>query len=147
MAFIDWGDLDLDTGHPIIDAQHQKLVEIINELYNEFLEMEDNSKSFVFKNSVLATQEHIDYCFMEEEKIMNALDYPDRYDHIERHDEFRRDLAGLFKKVADDKNPNVKFLSKKLLLLLRELLLDHITKEDKRFVLSCARILKASMQK
>lgn len=146
MAFIDWRDLDLTTGHPTIDAQHQKLVEMINELYNEFLEMEDNSKPSVFKNSVLATQEHIDYFFMEEEKIMNALEYPDRYDHIDKHDEFRRDLAELFEKVTDVKNPNVKFLSKKLLLLLRGLLLDHITKEDKRFVVSCARIAKSKYQ-
>ncbi len=146
MAFINWNDLDLYTGHPVIDQQNAKTVEIVNELYQEFLSIEDNSSTFVFMTGIMSVKEHIDYHFATEEKIMTALNYPDMADHIDSHNEVRYDLEQLIEKVIDDKNPNIKFLSKKLLLLMRDLLINHITKEDKRFVKSCAMILKKQME-
>ncbi len=145
MAFINWMDLDLSTGHPIIDSNNQKMADIINEIYAEFLLMKDNSSTFVFITGIMSAKEYLDYMFAEEEKIMKALNYPDMADHIDSHNEFRADVDVLIEKVIDDKNPNIKFLSKKLLLLLRDLLINHITTEDKRFVRSCAMILKKQM--
>ncbi len=146
MAFINWNDLDLHTGHPVIDKGNVKIVEIVNELYQEFLDMENNSSTFVFMTGIMSAKEHIDYHFAEEEKIMKALNYPGMADHIDSHNEVRYDVNELIEKVIDDKNPNIRFLSKKLLLLMRDLLVNHITKEDKRFVKSCAIILKKQME-
>ncbi len=145
MAFIDWVNLDLDTGHPIIDEQHQKIIEIVNGLYNDFLRIEDNSSALNFKNTFYATREYIDFHFEEEEKIMSALNYQYMGDHIEAHRAFQREMNELTLKLNDDKHLNIKYLSKKLLLALRDLLLDHITDEDKVFVRDCAHILQNSL--
>ncbi len=147
MAFINWIDLDLLTGHPVIDSNNQKMAEIINEIYAEFLHMKDNSSTFVFITGIMSAKEYLDYMFEEEEKIMKALNYPDMADHIDSHNQFKYDVNVLIEKVIDDKNPNIKFLSKKLLLVLRDLLINHIVKEDKRFVKSCAMILKRQMER
>ncbi len=146
MAFIDFVNLDLHTGHPSIDKQHEQIFDLVNEAYRLFLQIEDNSSTFEFMSSITSIKDYLDYHFAEEEKIMKAVHYPGMADHIEMHNEFRDEVNALIEKVIDDKNPNIKFLSKKLLLVLRDLLVNHIESEDKRFVRNCAEILKKQIE-
>ncbi len=145
MAFIDWANLDLMTGHAIIDEQHQKIIEIVNGLYEEFLRIRDNSSAEEFKRHFYATREYINFHFEEEEKIMSALSYLYMADHVKTHREFQAEMDKLTLKLNDHRNPNIKYVSKKLLLILRDLLLDHITDDDKVFVRDCAHILQKSI--
>ncbi len=145
MAFIDWINLDLHTGDAIIDQQHEKIFELVNEAYSLFLEIKDNSSMFEFTTCIMAIKEYLDYHFEEEEHIMHALNYPAMADHIEKHNEVRYDVHLLADKLIDEKNPNIKFLSKKLLLVLRDLLVEHISNEDKVFVRKCAMMLQEKM--
>lgn len=145
MSFIDWINMDLHTGDPIIDQQHEKIFELVNDAYKLFLEIEDNSSTFEFVTCIMAIKEYLDYHFEEEEKIMKALNYPHLLDHIEKHNEVRYDVHLLADKLIDEKNPNIKFLSKKLLLILRDLLVEHISNEDKVCIRQCATILYQRM--
>ncbi len=145
MAFIDWVNLDLHTGHPIIDEQHEKLIEIVNDLYNQFLNIKCNDSANEFRKSFYAMKEYVDFHFEEEEKIMQALDYEYMDDHIKAHRAFQKEVGILTVKLNNRYNPNIKYISKKLLLILRDLLLEHITDEDKVFVLDCAHILQKKL--
>ncbi len=147
MAFIDWINLDLHTGDAIIDQQHERIFELVNEAYNLFLDIKDNSSMFEFTTCIMAIKEYLDYHFEEEEKIMHALDYPYMAEHIEKHNEVRYDVHLLADKLIDEKNPNIKFLSKKLLLVLRDLLVEHLSNEDKVFVRQCALMLREKIAK
>ncbi len=146
MAFINWRDLDLSTGHPIIDEQHEKIIEIVNNLYKEFLSIKDNTSVETFKRSFYAMKEYVNFHFEEEEKIMVALNYQYMADHVKAHRAFQTEVDNLTLKLNDKKNLNIKYLSKKLLLILRDLLLEHITDEDKVFVRDCAHIIQDSMR-
>ncbi len=145
--FIDWRNLDIITGHPIIDTQHIKIVDLINKSYNLFLQIEDNSATFEFVDSIMAVKEYLYFHFEEEEKIMTALNYSGMRDHVETHNQVRYEIDVLIEKLMDDKNPNIKYLSKKLLLVLRDILLHHIETSDKMLVRDCAHIIKESMTK
>ncbi len=147
VAFIDWVNLDLNTGHRVIDEQHERLIEIVNDLYKQFLNIEDNSSSCCtsFKNSFYDMKEYVDFHFAEEEKIMTALDYQYKEEHVKAHRDFQGKVNELAKKLNNRNNPNIKYISKKLLLILRDLLLEHITDEDKVFVLDCAHLVQANL--
>ncbi len=145
--FIDWRNLDIITGHPVIDTQHIKIVELINVSYNVFLEIYDNTATFEFLDSIMTVKDYLYFHFDEEEKIMSALSYRDMRDHIETHNQVRHEIDTLIAKLMEDKNPNVKYLSKKLLLVLRDILLHHIETSDKVFVADCAKIIKESLVK
>ncbi len=147
MAFIDWRNLDIITGHSVIDTEHIRIVELINQAYNVFLTIEDNTSTFEFVNSIMAVKDYLYFHFEEEEKIMKSLNYSGMRDHIETHNEVRTEINILIEKLIDDKNPNVKYLSKKLLLVLRDILLHHIETSDKILVQDCAHILKDNMTK
>ncbi len=137
MAFIDWVNLDLHTGHAVIDEQLHYIVTLVDQAYDQFLEIENNSSTFEFVNSILAIQDYLNEHFETEEKLMKECDYEEMYDHISSHSDFKYNLNQLVEKIMDNKVPNIKFLSKKLLLLLRDLLVNHIEKEDKLFVDTC----------
>ncbi len=147
MSFIDWDDIKLNTGHPVIDEQHMRLVEIINELYNDFLSIQDNSLSDTFEKTLDATKDYVDYHFAAEEKIMTALNYPDKVAHIMKHRKFQQAISDLAYKLKSTDNPNVKFLTKKLLLLLKDWLINHIVEVDRNFIKQCAELAKNSINK
>ncbi len=137
MAFIDWVNLDLHTGHPVIDEQLHYVLTLVDQAYMQFLEIENNTSTFDFVNTILSIQSYLDEHFETEEALMKELKYKDFSGHRALHNEFKCSLNALVEKIMDNKVPNIKFLSKKMLLLLRDLLINHIEKEDKMFVYSC----------
>lgn len=137
MAFIDWVNLDLHTGHPVIDEQLHYILTLVDQAYMQFLEIENNSSTFDFVNTILSIQDYLNEHFKTEEALMKELGYKYMRDHISSHNDFKYSLNELVEKIMGNKVPNIKFLSKKLLLLLRDLLVNHIELEDKAFITSC----------
>ncbi len=137
MAFIDWVNLDLHTGNAVIDEQLHYIVTLVDQAYDQFLEIENNSSTFEFVNSILTIQDYLNTHFETEEKMMKELNYKGFNNHVSSHNDFKYDLNELVEKIMANKVPNIKFLSKKLLLLLRDLLVNHIEKEDKAFIKAC----------
>ncbi len=137
MAFIDWVNLDLHTGHPVVDEQLHYILTLVDQAYMQFLEIENNSSTFDFVNTILSIQDYLNEHFQVEEDLMRELKYKGINDHISSHRDFKYNLNELVEKIMANKVPNIKFLSKKLLLLLRDLLVNHIEREDKLFVKTC----------
>ncbi len=145
MKFIEWDDGLFSTGHKIIDKQHKELVKIVNDLYDSFLDNQEDRLSIVFENSILRAKDYINYHFDTEEKIMKALNYSGTNAHIAEHRQFQIAISELFVKLQNKDNLNIKFLAKKLLMFLKEWLLHHIVETDQKTVADCVDILKQKM--
>ncbi len=141
MPFIDLSGLDLRTGHHILDEQHKRIFELIAEAYSLFLDMEESSSTFEFVLCVIALKEYLDYHFDEEEEAMTLMNYDKLLEHIEMHHRMQNEVEALIEKLIDDKNHNTKFICKKLLIVLRDLLLEHILNADKPCMRECAKAM------
>jgi len=114
------------TGVDLVDFQHQKLVEYINELYNSALKSEtsDNTKSVIVK-----LFNYVDTHFRDEEDLMRKANYKDYEAHIAEHASFENSL----KEYQNDilKGFPVTF---QLLNFLRKWLQDHILVTDTKYI-------------
>ncbi len=125
MALIDWSD-EMSVGVKEIDAQHQKLVKLINEL-NEA--MSEGKSKQVLGDILDELIEYTDTHFSTEENYMSEFDF----DGLEEH---KRAHAGFVKKVTDFQS---KFEEGKLLLsvkvmnFLKDWLTDHIAGMDQKY--------------
>ncbi len=143
MPFIDLSRMDLTTGHAIIDEQHQRIFGLMDEAYSLFLNMKDNASTFEFVLCLIALKEYLDYHFEEEEEAIALMNYPNLIEHIQKHYRMQSEVGSLIERLIDDKNPNIKFIGKKLLIILRDLFLEHIITEDKPCMLQCALSMQA----
>jgi hemerythrin len=122
MAVISWKEF-YSVGNPSLDAQHQQIIGVINELYDA---MEKKSTQQVIKpildSLVKYTFEH----FKREEEAMVSVEYPDFTEHKALHDKIRQ-------KTLDLKD-NADFVTgQNLLAFLKEWWVGHIQTEDKKY--------------
>jgi hemerythrin len=108
-----------------IDEQHQRLVQMLNDLYDAMVE----------RRSAAGVREAIDRMnayardhFSVEEKHMAELGYPDRQQHLTQHARFTRKTQELQERVASGKL----VLSLEVIGYLRDWLTNHILHTDKR---------------
>lgn len=75
------------TGHPLIDSQHEKYLDLLDELFDIGREhLSDNSKVDEALNKAIAYGlEH----FIAEEQLMESVNYPKLDAHRKKHNEFR----------------------------------------------------------
>ena len=110
-----------------IDNQHKKLVGMINELYDAFINGKANEViSEILKRMV----EYTDYHFATEEKIFEKYNYPMFDEHKEKHE-------GFVKKVIDFQigyEACDVSLSYEVMDFLRKWLIEHIMGEDKKYM-------------
>jgi len=91
MAFINW-DNSFSVGVDDIDKQHQKLIELINDLHDAMM----CGKNDAVLESVLASvADYTDYHFSFEENLMDETGYPDSAEHKAAHQEIKTKLQGL----------------------------------------------------
>ena len=86
-----WGPA-LETGHPLIDSQHQELINTINELFEECMQgkgTEQIGKTVDFL--VAYTERH----FHEEEALQRQSGYPDYQNHRQLHADLVRMISEL----------------------------------------------------
>jgi hemerythrin len=122
MTAIAWKDF-YSVGDPSLDAQHQQMIGVINELYEA---MEKKSTQQVIKpildRLVKYTFEH----FKREEEEMEAVEYPDLISHKALHDKIRQKTLDL--------RDNADFVTgQNLLAFLKEWWVGHIQTEDKKY--------------
>jgi hemerythrin len=124
MAYLDWKD-ELNTGIRVIDGQHRRIVDYINQLHDIAQGGGTGSTQDVLTALVDYTLSH----FAFEESLLEEAGYPQSADHRHAHDAFRnrifdfRDRAGRGEHVAGA-----------LLELLKSWLFEHIANEDARYV-------------
>ena len=126
MAFFSW-DEKYSVNIPEVDAQHKKLVSMVNDLFEA---MNTGKGNDVLENILSGLVDYSKTHFSTEERLMKTCEYPYYLDHKKSHDDFAS-LALDLKQQFD--NGNV-MLSVKVGKFLKGWLVNHILGEDKKYV-------------
>jgi len=125
MAFITWKE-GYSVGSDEMDAQHQKLVAMINKMY----EAMTAGKGRAEVNGIV--KEMIDYSkfhFDAEEKLMKQYRYPGFNEHIKEHHAFIAKALDYEKQIA----AGVFTISIEITNFLKDWLTNHILVNDKAY--------------
>lgn len=126
MALIEWRE-EYSVNVEIIDKQHKRLFEILNQFYNDIMEIRGQDS---IKKVVNDLSEYAVIHFKTEEDIMLKIDYPDYKMHKKEHDTFVNKVVELHKKLQSGEF----VLSIEVLNFLKDWLINHILKVDKNYV-------------
>lgn len=110
-----------------IDAQHQRLVQMINELYRS---MSSGSEAEDIARLVDGLLEYTVNHFHYEEELFAKRKYPQATEHTAEHEAFR-DRALEFREALGQGDPT---LGPRLMTLLTEWLTHHIMESDRAYV-------------
>lgn len=111
-------------GVGFIDAQHQKLFDIVNQLI-DCCQDENPVRSEQFHNILSELFEYSRYHFDAEEGYMQIVGFPELEAHRDKHSNFIEDITNLSLTVATDS-----LAHEKLLDFLTDWLLTHILESD-----------------
>jgi len=109
-----------------IDDQHKKLIGLINQLYNLYLDKRSSEIASIIKEIKAYTLYH----FSTEEKLFRECKYKDMLSHIQMHEGFINDLNDITKNSSASND----ILTMKTMTFLQRWLTNHIMKEDKKYV-------------
>jgi len=126
MDIIKWGP-KFELGVSMIDNQHKRWIQFINELYKGFFD-EDNSDNLhnIFKKLM----DYTDYHFGFEEKYMEEFHFENFENHKIKHEVFVNDLQKMFSDYLEG-NPDVPY---HLINFLKEWVVEHVTVHDRKYV-------------
>jgi len=137
MPHIEWTD-DLNTNITVIDSQHRRIVDYINQLYKA-QETENNA----LVNEVIS--DLVDYTvshFSFEENILEQAKYPFLEPHKKVHQLFIKKINQFVERAQTGED-----ITDELLIVLKRWLLNHIRTEDHDYVDSVGRNLSNMMAK
>ena len=120
--FMNWTS-QYSVGVPEMDKQHKQLIKLINKLYIAMRDKKDVDT--VMDGVVQYTVRH----FKDEEALMQSINYPGLSQHLAMHKKVITQVGQFAKRVQ----AHEKGIEKKLLIFLKEWLLNHIVKQDKRY--------------
>jgi hemerythrin len=126
MAFMEWSD-KLSVGVPSIDAQHQKLVAMVNELFDA-LKAGHGKESLVktLDGLISYTASHFAY----EEQLFAKTGYADAAAHKKEHDDMTKKVLEVQAKAKG----GVGFaLPMEVMEFLKNWLVNHIMGTDKKY--------------
>jgi len=121
-----WNDT-FKTGHHEVDAQHQRLFGLVNDLHEAIVA----GRGRDFQSTALKTL--AEYCathFSTEERMMDSLGYPESA----QHKQLRRELMGQAKEILESYASGKTQLPLKLGHFLNNWLTHHIGDNDKIFI-------------
>ena len=125
MAFLEWKS-NMSVGVAAMDAQHQKLIQLINQLAEAMSAGKGNLVlQSVLTELVTYTKTH----FASEEGLLSKNNYPEYGEQKTEHDHFTKKIVDFQTQFKEGKIA----LSIELMNFLREWLLDHIQGRDKRY--------------
>lgn len=126
MTLMTWSN-SYSVGIPSIDAQHQKLVGMINEMYDGMIAKRSReTMAAVFEKLILYTVEHFDY----EEKLFAQTHYPESESHKLEHNALKQKVIEMH---ARFKQSTTGTLSLEVLNFLKAWLTNHVTGTDKKY--------------
>ncbi|MBC8240422.1 MAG: hemerythrin family protein [Alphaproteobacteria bacterium] len=88
MSFIEWSD-NYNTGIPDIDAEHQALFALVNDLYDR---VETGSAEASINATIEALIDYVNYHFAREEGLLSSCHYPDLENHKVAHRKLQSQL-------------------------------------------------------
>ena len=125
MAFMSWEE-KFSVGIATIDAQHKKLIDLINELHDARLKGKSSEAlTHIFGELATYTVEH----FALEEKYFEQSKYPATPAHKAEHEALRNKVKELQQAMDGQKYP----FTMELMHFLREWLQKHILGSDKAY--------------
>lgn len=125
MAYITWRT-GYELGFKIIDEQHKKLIDIVNELYDA---QQHGTSRAIIGSTLDKLIDYTSYHFGSEEVLFKDYQYPEAESHIEEHEGFIKDIVNLKSDLVD----NNLLLSLKTLDFLKDWTINHILGTDKDF--------------
>lgn len=126
MPIITW-DESFSVNDIEIDNQHQKWIEIANELHDALMENKQSGK--ITEKTLDAMVEYAQFHFSYEEDFMKKINYPDLIDHKYNHSDFMSKL----KQYQYDHLIGKMVLNRTIMKELVNWLQDHILKGDKLY--------------
>ena len=125
MPLFEWNE-QFSVKVKLFDEQHQKLVSLVNQLYDAMHEGKGTELlNSIFSDLVQYTASH----FKAEEELMQRYNFPDAASHISEHNDLTKqalDLQAKFQKGA-------LFVSIETLEFLKNWLTRHIMQTDKNY--------------
>lgn len=125
MSNIIWKE-SFSIGIRVIDDQHRRLMEIINELYDA---QRIGTSQFIMNGVINRLEDYTIYHFKLEEEMQSLNLYPNFNQHIEEHQEF----IGKLSKFKQDSIRNNLLLSIKTIDFLKDWTINHILGSDREF--------------
>jgi hemerythrin-like metal-binding protein len=122
---ITWSDR-YSVGISRIDAQHQKLVDLINDLHAATVGKEGNSALDKILDSLAG---YVVSHFATEEALMKKFEYPGYEHHKAEHEKLSAQVKVLMEKSRGDRTA----LSPELMMFLQRWLIGHIANLDKKY--------------
>lgn len=126
MAFITWND-SLSVRIDSIDEQHKKLIEMINDFYDN---VSKKSNDELISKLVIGMKTYTQMHFRTEERYMQQFKYPNYEQHKKEHDAFISKVNDLEVKIRTGKA----ILSFEITTFLKDWIKNHIQEEDKQYI-------------
>lgn len=128
MARIDWND-SFSVNNDIIDKQHQKLVQLYNDLHESLLHGSIENATATRIDTLNKLVDYIEYHFSTEEGLLKEVHFPDFDKHYQTHKVFSKQIKSF---QQDIQNGELVFTTS-LIKLLRNWITDHILTMDKAY--------------
>jgi hemerythrin len=122
--FFIWKD-SYNLGIEIMDDQHKKLVDIINDLYEAFYNSETKDKMQPILRELI---NYAAYHFKSEEELFNKFNFNQIAEHRGLHEDFKVKVLEFEKQFLAGKT-----ITYRVMTFLREWLTDHILVADKEY--------------
>lgn len=111
-----------------IDPQHQKLIGIINRLYDA---MQSSTEKELLGTILKELKDYADYHFSTEEKHFEEFDYKDKEEHIKSHNSYKEKIEQFSKEFENNESNMLPF---ELIDFLGEWWTGHILGADRKYV-------------
>ncbi len=126
MPVAEW-DRNLETGHPIVDQQHQELFRLVNSLHDGIV---SGRAEEAITTSLDGLARYVAQHFAVEEELMQKSAYPAAAAHLAEH----RKLTAEATKIISDYRSGKVTLSVTLSMFLVNWLNHHIREVDQRMI-------------
>lgn len=123
MQHISWST-DLSTGIPVIDKQHQRIIDYINQLVDALAHNSREEVAEVLNQTIDYTMSH----FAFEESLMEEAGYPFLNAHKKVHQLFTKRVADYQQRFLGGED-----IAEELLTTLRAWLINHIRNDDRDY--------------
>lgn len=123
---IRWSDERYSVGVEEIDKQHQKLIDLINTLYNAFREGKARD---TLQPIIEEMANYTKYHFDTEERYFKLFNYEQSAEHIKEHRDFEKKVEAF----QNDLKKNKASVTYDVMNFLRSWLSEHIQGSDKQY--------------
>ncbi|MEI3381601.1 MAG: hemerythrin family protein [Dorea sp.] len=100
-------DDNLITGNKTIDAQHQELIDRIQQFVTACESGDTKVKAIKMLDYL---DEYTNFHFQEEEELQKSVNYPELANHHAKHEEFKKSIQELYDFLNENESHNEQFI-------------------------------------